>query len=78
MSIITCTEIVKALNNVCKHRKELQELFDTKFAQIKFTLDKYKDIDTQLQLDKFKLLYNDLDRLVSMCDNIECVKKEDG
>lgn len=75
MPITTHTEIVKALSKVCEHREELQELFDTKFAEIKFALDKYKDEDSQSRLEKFKLVYDDLDRLVSMCDNIKYTKK---
>lgn len=78
MSVTTCTDIVKALSKVCEHRKELQELFDTKFAEIQFAVDKYKDNDTQARLDKFKLVYDDLNRLVSMCDDVDYTKKEDG
>lgn len=73
--MITCTEIIKALSEVCKHRQELQELFDTKFAEIQFQLAKYKDADTAAKLKTFEQVYMDLDRLITMCSGVDYSKK---
>lgn len=71
----TCTELVMALSKVCMHRKELQELFDSKFAEIQFQLAKYKDADTAAKMKKFEQVYMDLDRLITMCDSVDYSKK---
>ena len=58
----------EALNVVCEHRVEIQELFDLKFAKLEFMYLKYKDEDTKARLEKFKKLYKDLDKLLNLCD----------
>lgn len=78
MSVISCADIVEALSKVCRHRKELQQLFDTKFSELEFQLAKYKDPDTADLKAKFEQVYIDLDRLITMCDGVDYTKKKTG
>lgn len=70
-------DVIDALRSMCKHRRELQELFDLKFAELKFQKHKYKANRTELELSKFEQVYNDLDKLMSLCDYITTTEAED-
>lgn len=75
MSVINCADIVDALSKVCRHREELQQLFDTKFSELEFQLAKYKDPGSADLKAKFEQVYIDLDRLITMCDSVDYSKK---